>query len=140
MVEVRAAPRFTAWLPARIGRGEAKPHRADVLQEIRGDHSGACQGSNGLLYSTRLMGYSRPIQCIRFPGTCPDRSSARRAGTFAHRQQPFGISSNFRDVCAAIAPGRIEFFKHDWKRGRWNLAFLAGISSERSRRGSWRRR
>ena len=42
--------------------------------------------------------------------------------------KPFGISSNFRDVCAAVAPGRIEFFKHDWKRaGGWNLAFLAGI-------------
>ena len=41
--------------------------------------------------------------------------------------KPFGISSNFRDVCAAVAPGRIEFFKYDWKRSRWNLAFLAGI-------------
>ena len=42
--------------------------------------------------------------------------------------KPFGISSNFRHVCAAVAPGRIEFFKHDWKRtGGWNLAFLAGI-------------
>ncbi len=41
--------------------------------------------------------------------------------------KPFGISSNFRDVCAAVAPGGIEFFKHDWKQGRWNLAFLAGI-------------
>jgi uncharacterized membrane protein YedE/YeeE len=41
--------------------------------------------------------------------------------------KPFGISSNFRDVCAAIAPGGIEFFKYDWKRGGWNLAFLAGL-------------
>ena len=41
--------------------------------------------------------------------------------------KPFGISSNFRDVCAAVAPCGIEFFKHDWKRGGWNLAFLAGI-------------
>ena len=39
--------------------------------------------------------------------------------------KPFGISSNFRDVCAAIAPGRIEFFTHDWRRGAWNHAFLA---------------
>ena len=42
--------------------------------------------------------------------------------------KPFGISSNFRHLCAAIAPGRIEFFGYDWKGlGGWNLAFLAGI-------------
>ena len=40
----------------------------------------------------------------------------------------FGISSNFRHLCAAVAPCRVEFFSHDWKRlGSWNLAFLAGI-------------
>ncbi len=42
--------------------------------------------------------------------------------------KPFGISSNFRHLCAAVAPCGIEFFSHDWKRrGGWNLAFLAGI-------------
>jgi uncharacterized membrane protein YedE/YeeE len=42
--------------------------------------------------------------------------------------KPFGISSNFRHVCAALAPGRIDFFNHDWRRlGGWNLAFLAGV-------------
>jgi uncharacterized membrane protein YedE/YeeE len=40
----------------------------------------------------------------------------------------FGISSNFRHICAALMPGNIEFFRHDWKRlGGWNLAFLLGI-------------
>lgn len=40
----------------------------------------------------------------------------------------FGISSNLRHLCAAIAPARIEFFRYDWKNaGLWNLAFLAGI-------------
>jgi uncharacterized protein len=40
----------------------------------------------------------------------------------------FGISSNFRHLCAAIAPGRIEFFRYDWRTtGLWNLTFLAGI-------------
>ena len=40
----------------------------------------------------------------------------------------FGISSNFRHVCAAIAPGRIEYFRHDWRGvGAWNLVFLAGV-------------
>jgi uncharacterized membrane protein YedE/YeeE len=40
----------------------------------------------------------------------------------------FGVSSNFRHVCAAIAPGRVEFFRYDWRNaGLWNMAFLAGI-------------
>jgi uncharacterized protein len=40
----------------------------------------------------------------------------------------FGVSSNFRHLCAAIAPCGIEFFRHDWKRaGLWNLVFLAGM-------------
>lgn len=40
----------------------------------------------------------------------------------------FGISSNLRHLCAAVAPGRVEFFRYDWKHaGRWNLAFLAGV-------------
>ncbi len=40
----------------------------------------------------------------------------------------FGISSNLRHVCAALFPGRVEFFHYDWKpAGLWNLAFVAGI-------------
>lgn len=40
----------------------------------------------------------------------------------------FGVSSNLRHMCAAIAPRRLAFFKYDWRReGGWNLAFAAGI-------------
>jgi len=40
----------------------------------------------------------------------------------------FGISSNFRHICAAVLPGNNEFFRYDWKRsGLWNLMFAAGI-------------
>ena len=40
----------------------------------------------------------------------------------------FGISSNLRHLCSAIAPGRIAYFKYDWQaQGRWNLFFLGGI-------------
>jgi uncharacterized membrane protein YedE/YeeE len=40
----------------------------------------------------------------------------------------FGVSSNFRHMCAALAPGKLEFFRHDWKKlGSWNLAFLLGL-------------
>ena len=42
--------------------------------------------------------------------------------------KPFGVASNFRHLCAALAPCGIEYFSHDWKRlGGWNLAFLVGI-------------
>jgi uncharacterized protein len=40
----------------------------------------------------------------------------------------FGVSSNLRHLCAAVAPGRVDFFRYDWRgAGMWNLAFLAGI-------------
>jgi len=40
----------------------------------------------------------------------------------------FGISSNLRHLCAAIAPGRVEHFRYDWKQtGIWNLVFLLGV-------------
>ena len=39
----------------------------------------------------------------------------------------FGFSSNLRHLCAAIAPGDLEFFHYDWKKsGIWNLLFLSG--------------
>src|SRR5262245_1623189 len=40
----------------------------------------------------------------------------------------FGVSSNLRHMCAAIAPGKSEYLRYDWKRiGGWNLIFLGGI-------------
>lgn len=40
----------------------------------------------------------------------------------------FGVSSNLRHVCAAALPGRVEFFRYDWRRdGGWNLIFAVGI-------------
>jgi hypothetical protein len=40
----------------------------------------------------------------------------------------FGVSGSFRHLCAACVPGRVAFFRYDWKRsGAWSLAFLAGI-------------
>ena len=40
----------------------------------------------------------------------------------------FGISSNFRHLCSAIAPCGLEFFCDDWKKaGLWNLVFFAGV-------------
>ncbi len=40
----------------------------------------------------------------------------------------FGVSSSLRHVCSAVLPGRIGYFRYDWKRsGFWNLLFVAGI-------------
>ena len=40
----------------------------------------------------------------------------------------FGVSSNLRHVCAAVAPGRVAYFGYDWRgEGRWNLLFAFGI-------------
>jgi uncharacterized membrane protein YedE/YeeE len=40
----------------------------------------------------------------------------------------FGISSSLRHVCAATVPGRLPFFRYDWRsQGAWNLAFVAGL-------------
>lgn len=42
--------------------------------------------------------------------------------------RPFGVSSNLRHLCAAVAPGGLAYFRYDWRRtGLWNLAFLLGI-------------
>lgn len=40
----------------------------------------------------------------------------------------FGISSSMSHLCSAIAPGKIEHFRYDWRRaGLWNLVFVAGV-------------
>ena len=40
----------------------------------------------------------------------------------------FGVSSNLRHLCSALLPGRLEYFRYDWRRtGLWNLLFVAGI-------------
>lgn len=41
--------------------------------------------------------------------------------------QPFGVSSSFRDICAATLPGRVEYFRYDWKASGWRLGFVAGL-------------
>lgn len=39
----------------------------------------------------------------------------------------FGISANLRHICAACLPGKLSFFKYDWRKESWNLFFAAGI-------------
>ncbi len=37
------------------------------------------------------------------------------------------VSSSFQDLCAASIPGRLDYFRYDWKRNLWRLAFVFGI-------------
>lgn len=39
----------------------------------------------------------------------------------------FGVSSSLRAMCAIVAPGKVEFFRFDWRGEAWNLAFVLGI-------------
>jgi uncharacterized membrane protein YedE/YeeE len=40
----------------------------------------------------------------------------------------FGISANLRHMCAATVPGKLDFFKYDWKAsGLWNLTLVVGV-------------
>ena len=39
-----------------------------------------------------------------------------------------GLTGSLRAMCAATLPGRVEFFRYDWRRsGLWNIALAAGI-------------
>ena len=38
----------------------------------------------------------------------------------------FGVSANLRHACAML-PTRNPFFRYDWRREAWNLAFAIGI-------------
>jgi uncharacterized membrane protein YedE/YeeE len=39
----------------------------------------------------------------------------------------FGISGNFRHICAACFPAGIRYFKYEWKKEIWNFFFVGGI-------------
>jgi hypothetical protein len=40
----------------------------------------------------------------------------------------WGVSSNLRHLCAAIAPSGIEYFQYDWRRrGAWHLTMATGM-------------
>jgi uncharacterized membrane protein YedE/YeeE len=40
----------------------------------------------------------------------------------------FGVSGSLRNLCSAILPSRLDYFRYDWRRaGLWNLIFVGGI-------------
>ena len=40
----------------------------------------------------------------------------------------FGVSSTFRDICAACLRPNVPYFQYNWKAHRWRLVFVAGIA------------
>jgi len=40
----------------------------------------------------------------------------------------FGVSSNLETLCSIAGAGKlVDFFKLDWRKNKWNLAFVAGL-------------
>ncbi len=48
-------------------------------------------------------------------------------GLLLLENKQFGLSANLRHICAAVIPGKIKFFRYDWKKELWNLVFILGI-------------
>jgi uncharacterized membrane protein YedE/YeeE len=47
---------------------------------------------------------------------------------FLYSGRKWGISSTFRDVCAATFPGGSEYFQYSWRdRGAWRLTMAIGL-------------
>lgn len=40
----------------------------------------------------------------------------------------FGVSSTFRDFCAAVLRPKVPYFQYNWKDHRWRMVFVAGIA------------
>lgn len=40
--------------------------------------------------------------------------------------KPFGLSSSFKHICAAVLPLKIHYLKYNWKDEIWSLFFLFG--------------
>ncbi len=39
----------------------------------------------------------------------------------------FGVSSTFRDFCAAVLRPKVPYFQYEWKDHRWRMVFVVGI-------------
>lgn len=47
---------------------------------------------------------------------------------YLYAGRKWGISSTFRDVCAATLPSGIEYFQYSWRRlGAWRLVMALGL-------------
>jgi len=47
---------------------------------------------------------------------------------YLYAGRKWGVSSTFRDVCAAVFPSRIDYFDYSWrKQGAWRLTMAIGL-------------
>lgn len=47
---------------------------------------------------------------------------------YLYAGRKWGVSSTFRDFCAATIPRRLEYFQYSWReQGAWRLAMVAGL-------------
>lgn len=47
---------------------------------------------------------------------------------YLYAGRKWGMSSTFRDVCAATIPGRLSYFDYSWRtQGGWRLAMALGL-------------
>lgn len=47
---------------------------------------------------------------------------------YLYAGRKWGVSSTFRDICAATAPRRIPYFQYPWKeKGAWRLTMAVGL-------------
>lgn len=47
---------------------------------------------------------------------------------YLYAGRKWGVSSTFRDICAATLPGGLEYFTYAWRdQGGWRLAMAAGL-------------
>ena len=47
---------------------------------------------------------------------------------YLYAGRKWGVSSTFRDICAAVLPHRLEYLRYSWRaQGGWRLAMAAGL-------------
>lgn len=47
---------------------------------------------------------------------------------YLYAGRKWGVSSTFRDICAATIPGRLEYFRYPWRQtGAWRLTMALGL-------------
>ena len=47
---------------------------------------------------------------------------------YLYAGRKWGVSSTFRDICAATVPSGLDYFKYAWRKERgWRLAMAGGL-------------
>lgn len=46
---------------------------------------------------------------------------------YLYNGRKWGMSSTFRDLCAAVTPSGPDYIRYGWREGSWRLAMAAGL-------------